>query len=266
MVPMTGNKLVARPAVDGAAARRRTRRWASRPRTWRSVRRHARAIRTRSRSRARRRRRPRWRRGDFDDEIVAGQGVACSTDDARRDVDVQDATSCRAPTRRSRGSRRSSRRSRDRARSRRQRSPLSDGAAAVVLMAARRREALGVKPLGYFRAFAVGGRRSGDHGHRPAARGAEAAREDGPDDRRHRPLRDQRGVREPGASTASASSASRRQAQRERRRDRARPPARLHRRAHATALYELGAAGRYAIVTMCIGGGMGAAGLFERAE
>jgi acetyl-CoA acyltransferase len=33
----------------------------------------------------------------------------------------------------------------------------------------------------------------------------------------------------------------------------------------ATALYELKRrSGRYAVVSMCIGGGMGAAGLFER--
>ena len=58
----------------------------------------------------------------------------------------------------------------------------------------------------------------------------------GLDDRRHRPVRDQRGVREPGGVLPARARHPRREAQRQRRRDRARPPARLHRReAHRDA-------------------------------
>ena len=77
-------------------------------------------------------------------------------------------------------------------------SPLSDGAAAALVMsedegAGARHQAARLLPRLRDRR-----RRSGDHGHRPGAGGAQAAREDRAHDRRHRPLRAQRGVREPG--------------------------------------------------------------------
>ena len=58
-----------------------------------------------------------------------------------------------------------------------------------------------------------------------------------------------------------------RKGQRQRRRDCARPPARVHGREarRRRILHEMQRrGGRYGVVTMCIGGGMGAAGILER--
>ncbi len=145
-------------------------------------------------------------------------------------------------------------------------SPLSDGAAAALVMSKAKADELGIKPLGYFRAFVDRRRRSGDHGHRSASGGAEAARQDRA--RASRTSISSRSTRRSRArrSTASASSAS---------------PTRSSTcnggaialghplgctgaKLTATALHELRRrSGTYAIVTMCIGGGQGAAGLFE---
>ena len=64
-------------------------------------------------------------------------------------------------------------------------------------MSKAKADALGVKPLGYFRAFVTVGRRPGDHGHRPDPGGAKLLAKTGLTLERHRPLRAQRGVREP---------------------------------------------------------------------
>ena len=57
-------------------------------------------------------------------------------------------------------------------------SPLNDGAAALILMAADKAKALGKKPRAYFRALRGRGRAAEHHGDRPGARGAQAARQD----------------------------------------------------------------------------------------
>ena len=87
-------------------------------------------------------------------------------------------------------------------------SPISDGAAAALVMSRAKADELGIKPLGVFQSFVTVGVDPGDHGDRPAARGEEAAGEEQPQDLGHRPVRDERGVREPGGVLPDASSGS----------------------------------------------------------
>ena len=76
-------------------------------------------------------------------------------------------------------------------------SQLSDGAAAVVLMEAKDAEKRGLDPLGRFVGLGVGRLRAGRDGHRPDLRRAETVEAPRPEDRRHRHLGAQRGLRQP---------------------------------------------------------------------
>ena len=146
-------------------------------------------------------------------------------------------------------------------------SPLTDGAAAVVLMSREKANALGLKPLGVFRGFATAGVAPDIMGIGPvpavrkllaktgltiadidlveineafASQSIYCMKELGLD-----PLK----TNVNGGAIALGH-----------------PLGCTGARLTATLLHELGKrGGRYGIVTMCIGGGMGAAGLFERA-
>ncbi len=146
-------------------------------------------------------------------------------------------------------------------------SPLSDGAAATVLMSAARAKALGIAPLGYFRAFQTVGVSPEIMGIGPVP----AVRK----------LLAKTGLAIGGIdlfemNEAFASQAVYCRQQLEIPLDRlnvnggaialGHPLGCTGAKLTATALHELRRrGGRYAVVTMCIGGGMGAAGLFERA-
>ena len=172
-------------------------------------------------------------------------------------------TSTRAPTPRSRSWPRSSPRSIRRARSppaTGRRSPTARRA--VVVASGERAKQLGVKPLGWFRAFAVAGVPPEIMGIGPVPAVRKLLKQDRPQDRGHRPLRAQRSVRRAGALLRARARRRPREAQRQRRRHRARPSARRLGHAadaHAAARARAAAGGRYGVVTMCIGGGMGAA-------
>jgi acetyl-CoA acyltransferase len=146
-------------------------------------------------------------------------------------------------------------------------SPLSDGAAAVVLMAADNAKAQGRRIRGYFRAFAVAGVPPAIMGIGPVPAVRKLLKKVG--------LRvndiDLFELNEAFASQALYCI-----------RELGLPPDRVNvnggaialghplgvtgARQIATALHELERRkGRYAIITMCVGGGMGAAGLIERA-
>ncbi len=146
-------------------------------------------------------------------------------------------------------------------------SPLSDGAAAVLVMRRAKADALGVKPLGYFRAFATAGVDPTIMGIGPVPAVRKLLAKTGLS------LRDIDIVE---LNEAFASQAVYVQRTLEI------PDEKLNvlggaialghplgctgAKLAATALYELRRRrGKYAIVTMCIGGGQGAAGLFERA-
>ena len=145
-------------------------------------------------------------------------------------------------------------------------SPLSDGAAAVVVMSREKAESLGVKPLAVYRGFQVAGVDPEIMGIGPIAALPK--------------LLDRTGVSleeidviELNEAFASQSLAVIRELGLD--------PAKVNPNGGAIALgHPLGATGakltatllgeldrsggRYGVVTMCIGGGMGAAGLFER--
>src|ERR1700690_1388781 len=146
-------------------------------------------------------------------------------------------------------------------------SPLSDGAAAALVMSRAKADALGVKPLGFFRAFATAG-------VDPAVMGI------GPVPAVHKLLAktglSMRDIDLVELNEAFASQAVYVQRTLEV------PDEKLNvnggaialghplgctgAKLAATVLHELRRRqGKYAIVTMCIGGGQGAAGLFERA-
>ena len=76
---------------------------------------------------------------------------------------------------------------------------ITDGAAAMILMSSLARPRGGTGAARADRGDELGGRPAGDHGHRTRAGHEEGPREDRPLPRRHRPDRDQRGVRGTGA-------------------------------------------------------------------
>ncbi len=146
-------------------------------------------------------------------------------------------------------------------------SPLSDGAAAAVVMTRDRAVKLGIKPLGYFRAFQVAGVPPDIMGIGPVPAVRKLLAKTGLS------LRDIDLV-EMNEAFASQSLYCQREL--------GIPDEKLNvnggaialghplgctgAKLTATLLYELRRrGGRYGIVTMCIGGGMGAAGLFEAA-
>jgi len=145
-------------------------------------------------------------------------------------------------------------------------SPLSDGAAAALVMSGDKAKALGIEPLGYFRAFATAGVDPAIMGIGPIP----AVRK----------LLDKTGLSLSDIdlielNEAFASQSIYVQKTLEIPDDKlnvnggaialGHPLGCTGAKLTATALYELKRrGGRYAIVTMCIGGGQGAAGLFER--
>jgi acetyl-CoA acyltransferase len=147
-------------------------------------------------------------------------------------------------------------------------SPLSDGAAAALVMSKAKADALGVKPLGWFRAFATAGVDPAIMGIGPIPAVRKLLAKTG------LTLKDI-DVIELNEAFASQSVYVQRTLEI--------PDEKLNvhggaialghplgctgAKLTATALYELRRrGGRYAIVTMCIGGGMGAAGLLEAAR
>jgi acetyl-CoA acyltransferase len=146
-------------------------------------------------------------------------------------------------------------------------SPLSDGAAAAVVASKAKADALGLKPLGWFRAFATAGVDPAIMGIGPIPAVRKLLQKTGLS------LRDIDIVE---LNEAFASQAVYVQRTLEIPEDRlnvhggaialGHPLGCTGAKLTATALHELRRRrGRYAIVTMCIGGGMGAAGLFEAA-
>jgi acetyl-CoA acyltransferase len=147
-------------------------------------------------------------------------------------------------------------------------SPLSDGAAAALLMTRAKAEALGIKPLGFFRAFATAGVNPAIMGIGPIPAVRKLLAKTGLS------IRDVDIVE---LNEAFASQAAHVQRSLEIPDDKlnvlggaialGHPLGCTGAKLVATALYELRRRqGRYAIVTMCIGGGMGAAGLLEAAR
>jgi acetyl-CoA acyltransferase len=147
-------------------------------------------------------------------------------------------------------------------------SPLSDGAAAALVMSKAKADALGIKPLGYFRAYATVGVDPAIMGIGPIPAVRKLLAKTGLS------VRD---IDLFEVNEAFASQAVYVQRTLELPEDRlnvhggaialGHPLGCTGAKLAATALHDLRRrGGRYAIVTMCIGGGQGAAGLFEAAR
>jgi acetyl-CoA acyltransferase len=145
-------------------------------------------------------------------------------------------------------------------------SQTSDGAAAVVVMAAETAERLGVRPLGVFRSFAVAGVAPDIMGIGPVDAVPKALRRAGVR------LQDVDVIEVNEAFAAQAVAVARQLELDEARLNPnggaialGHPLGCSGARVTVTLLYELARRdGRYGVATMCIGGGMGAAGVFER--
>jgi acetyl-CoA acyltransferase len=146
-------------------------------------------------------------------------------------------------------------------------SPLSDGAAAVLMMNKAKADALGVKPLGYFRGFATVGVDPAIMGIGPIPAVRKLLRKAGLS------LGDMDIIELNEAFASQAVYVKRTLEIADEKLNvhggaiaLGHPLGCTGAKLAATALHELRRRnGRYAIVTMCIGGGMGAAGLFEAA-
>ncbi len=147
-------------------------------------------------------------------------------------------------------------------------SPLSDGAAAALVLSKAKADALGIKPLGYFRAYATAGVDPAIMGIGPVPAVRKLLAKTGLS------VRDIDVIE---LNEAFASQSVYVQRTLELPEDRlnmyggaialGHPLGCTGAKLTATALHELRRrGGRYAIVTMCIGGGQGAAGLFEAAR
>ena len=144
--------------------------------------------------------------------------------------------------------------------------PLNDGAAAVVVMSDTKAAALGITPLA--RVVSSGSVRAQPRDHGPRSdRGQPAgARPGGEDDRRHRPGRDQRGVRRSGRPVGQAPRDRLGQAQRPRGAIAlGHPFGMTGARIMTTLIHGLQATDTtYGLETMCVGGGQGMAMVIER--
>ena len=109
-------------------------------------------------------------------------------------------------------------------------SPMSDGAAACVVMSDTRAKALGLKPLLRFVSYATGGVPPEEFGMGPVAAIPKALKLAEAFAERHRRHRTERSIRRAVPRRHSASRTGRNARKSKRRRHRARPSARLHRR------------------------------------
>jgi len=146
-------------------------------------------------------------------------------------------------------------------------SPLSDGAAAALVMSKAKADALGIKGLGYFRAFATSGVDPAIMGIGPIPAVRKLLAKTGLSIKdidlfevneafacQAVYVKQELGIPEDKLNVHGGAIAL------------GHPLGCTGAKLTATALYELRRrGGRYAIVSMCIGGGQGAAGLFERA-